>query len=103
MIAFICAVGEIISIRTKYWIPSVFIIATAILIGFWTIFPQNIFEIAGISGPMSSIFVMMLIIHMGTTISPKELAKQWKPILIGLAGMAGTGGGSETFGIYRHL
>lgn len=82
-------IGEAVSIRTKAWIPSVFICAILFLIGYWTFFPKDIVEIAGIPSVVASMMIYLLITNMGTLLSLDELKKQWKTILIALAGIAG--------------
>ena len=89
VVALIYGIGDMIATKTKYWIPSVFVVAILFLIGFWTIFPQDLFNISGLGGPISGIAVLLLVIHMGTTISPKELLQQWKAIVVCLAGLVG--------------
>ena len=41
----ICAtvfvIGEIVSTVTKAWIPSVFVTAVIMLVGYWTVLPRN--------------------------------------------------------------
>ena len=94
----ICAavyvIGEIVSTLTKAWIPSVFVTAVVLLIGYWTILPKevigdsNMLVFAGTTG------IFLLITHMGTVISLKQLMEQWKTIVVcltGLAGMIGLG------------
>ena len=73
----ICAavyvIGEIVSTLTKAWIPSVFVTAVVLLIGYWTILPKevigdsNMLVFAGTTG------IFLLITHMGTVISLKQL------------------------------
>lgn len=82
-------IGEAVSIRTKAWIPSVFISATLFIIGYWTFFPKDIVEIAGIPPVVATMMIYILITHMGTLLSVKELKSQWKTILIAIAGVAG--------------
>ena len=42
----ICAaafiIGEVVSTATKAWIPSVFVTAVVMLIGYWTVFPATL-------------------------------------------------------------
>ena len=40
-------IGDVVSIKTKAWIPSVFVCGVLFILGYWTIFPQNIVEVAG--------------------------------------------------------
>lgn len=83
-------IGEFIGNKTKAWVPSVFVTAVVILIGYWTFFPYDIVELAGLGAPLGGTLVIMLCLtHMGTIISIRQLLEQWKVILIALAGIAG--------------
>ena len=47
MLAFVaCAaayiIGEVVSTMTKAWVPSVFVTAVVMLIGYWTVFPETL-------------------------------------------------------------
>jgi len=83
------AIGEVISIRTKAAIPSIFITAGIFIIGFWTIFPKDILQISGIGKSMPGLFVMIMVTHLGTMLDKDELVAQWKTVVVTLAGMAG--------------
>ena len=83
------AIGEIISIRTKAIVPSVFVTALLFLVGYWTIFPADILELAGFGPTIIRISMMLLIIHMGTMISMRELIAQWKTFAISIIGISG--------------
>ncbi|MFJ8235739.1 hypothetical protein ACIQ34_08325 [Ureibacillus sp. NPDC094379] len=89
ILLFILYIGEFISIRTKAWIPSVFISAVLFLIGFWTFFPEDIVAIAGIPNTVAVLLMYLLIVNMGTLLSVKELMAQWKTVVISLAGILG--------------
>lgn len=83
------AIGEFIGTYTKAWIPSVFIIAILFLVGYWTFLPKDIVKMGGLGAPLGGIIAIMLAItHMGTAISLKELSKQWKVIVVCLAGLS---------------
>lgn len=83
------AIGEIVSIRTKAIIPSVFVTALLFLVGYWTIFPANILEVAGFGPSIIQVSMFLLITHMGTMISVKELIAQWKTFAISIIGICG--------------
>lgn len=83
------AIGEIVSIRTKAIIPSVFVTALLFLVGYWTIFPANILEVAGFGPSIIQVSMLLLITHMGTMISVKELIAQWKTFAISIIGICG--------------
>ena len=90
VLAVVYYIGEFISTKTKAWIPSVFVIASLFLAGYWTFFPKDIVALAGMGAPLGGVLVIMLCItHMGTVISIKQLLDQWKIICITLAGLAG--------------
>lgn len=82
-------IGEFISIRTKAWIPSVFITAILFLLGYWTFFPSDIVQIAGIPNVVANLLIFLLIVNMGTLLSIKELVAQWKTVVISLSGILG--------------
>lgn len=83
------AIGDVISTKTKAFIPSVFVSALIFLIGFWTFFPANIVELAGFPMPVIVLSMLLLISHMGTMLSVKELISQWRTIVTALAGIIG--------------
>ncbi|MBR4411763.1 MAG: hypothetical protein IKT31_10630 [Firmicutes bacterium] len=94
MFAFvICAIvyiiGEYVSNATKAWIPSVFVTAVILLIGYWTVIPTTLVSDSNLIPFGSTIGIYLLITHMGTVISLKQLMQQWKTIVVCLAGLAG--------------
>ena len=94
MLAFvICAVayiaGEYVSNATKAWVPSVFVTAALMLVGYWTVVPNNLVGDSNLIPFGSSVAMYLIVTHMGTVISFKQLFAQWKTIVICLAGLAG--------------
>ena len=89
----ICAaaylIGDAVSNLTKAWIPSVFVTAVVLLIGFWTVIPQTVVSDSMLIPFGSTIGIYLLLVHMGTIISLKQLAEQWKTIVICLVGLLG--------------
>ena len=85
MLAFVfCAIcyiaGEYISNATKAWVPSVFVTAAMMLVGYWTIFPNSLVSDSNLIPFGSSIAMYLIVTHMGTVISFKQLFEQWKTI-----------------------
>ncbi len=75
ILLFILFIGDVVAVRTKAWIPSVFISAILFLIGYWTFFPEDIVSIAGVP-PVAAVMMMYLLItNMGTLLSVKELIR----------------------------
>lgn len=94
MLAFvICAIayiiGEWVATATKAWIPSVFVTACVMLVGYWTIIPKEVVSESMLIPFGSTLGIYLLITHMGTVISLKQLAQQWKTIVVCLSGLAG--------------
>lgn len=90
LLLLLCIVGgEAASAATKAFIPGMFVSSVLAIVGFWTVIPANILEIGGISTSLTNFFVVVIVIHMGTMLSPKELIAQWRTVLITLAGMLG--------------
>ena len=94
MLAFvICAVAyiasEYVSNATKAGVPSVFVTAAMMLVGYWTIFPNSLVADSNLIPFGSSIAMYLIVTHMGTVISFKQLFAQWKTIVVCLAGLVG--------------
>ncbi|WP_462408477.1 hypothetical protein [Neobacillus sp. Marseille-QA0830] len=89
IVIFILLVGDWIAIRTKAWVPSMFISAVLFLIGYWTFFPKEIVALAGVPSVVATMLMYLLITNMGTLLSLKELKAQWKTILIAISGILG--------------
>lgn len=89
ILVLILFIGEIVSIRTRAWIPSIFISAVLFLIGYWTFFPADIVSLAGVPPVVATLLIYLLITNMGTLLSLNELKAQWRTILIALSGIAG--------------
>lgn len=85
----ILLIGDLVAVRTKAWVPSMFVCAVLFLIGFWTFFPKDIVSIAGVPPVVATMMMYLLITNMGTLLSLDELKKQWKTIVIALFGILG--------------
>ena len=82
-------IGEVVSTVTKAWIPSVFVTAIVMLLGYWTVFPHDLVSDSKLIPFGSTLGIYLLITHMGTVISLKQLKAQWKTIVVCLSGLAG--------------
>lgn len=87
IILIILAAGEFFSIKSKAFIPSVFVSAVLFLIGFWTFLPKDIITVGSFSTPIVYLSMYLLLVHMGTLMSLKELLSQWRTVLIALGGI----------------
>lgn len=89
IVLLILAVGEFVSIKTKALVPSVFVSAVLFLIGFWTILPADIVTQSSFAKPIVYLSMYLLLTHMGTLMSVKELLAQWKTVVIAFSGVLG--------------
>ncbi|GAA5417073.1 hypothetical protein Pryu01_02134 [Paraliobacillus ryukyuensis] len=89
LLTLILFIGDAVAVRTKAWIPSIFVCAVLFLLGYWTFFPQDIVALAGIPSATATMLMYLLITNMGTLLSLKELKAQWKTIVIALSGIVG--------------
>ena len=85
----VLVIGEVISTATKAFVPSMFISAVLFVLGFWTYFPKDILQLSGIASNLPTFLVMMMVVHLGTMLDLKELLRQWRTVLVTLAGMLG--------------
>lgn len=83
------AIGEWVSTATKSWVPSVFVTAIVFLIGFWTFIPPTVCGDTTLVAMAGGIGAMMLVANMGTMISLKQFAEQWKTIVVCVFGLVG--------------
>jgi len=83
------SLGDIISIKTKAFVPSVFITALIFLFGFWWIFPKDVISTATLGMPVAGLGMYLLVTHMGTLMNIKELISQWRTVVISIAGICG--------------
>lgn len=90
----LCAVayviGELVAKATKAWVPSVFVTAVVVLVGYWTgVLPHDVVTDSALIPFGSTLGIFLLITHMGTVISLKQLKQQWRTIVVCLSGLAG--------------
>ncbi|WP_432662916.1 hypothetical protein R9X47_20305 [Wukongibacter baidiensis] len=85
----ILSIGDIVSTKSKAFIPSVFVAALLFLFGFWTFLPQDVVALAGFQKPIIYLSMYLLITHMGTLLTVRELISQWKTITVALVGIVG--------------
>ncbi len=85
----VLTIGEIVSVKTKAFVPSVFVSAVLFLIGFWTVLPADLMSQSSFAMPVVYVSLYLLLTHMGTLMSLKELIGQWRTILIAFSGIIG--------------
>lgn len=89
IILIVLTAGEFVSIKTKAFVPSVFVSAVLFLIGFWTFLPKDLIVQGSFATPIVYVSMYLLLVHMGTLMSLRELLSQWKTVIIALSGIIG--------------
>jgi len=84
----ILVIGDLISMKTKARVPMLFASLFIYLLLIWGGMPKELADIGYIKAA-GGIVIPMLILHMGTMISFKEIKEQWRPVIATLAGLAG--------------
>jgi len=85
----IFVIGEIVSAKTKAFVPSVFVAAVLFLLGFWSgVIPKDIIDVSGFSA-LGISAMLVIVVHMGSMLSPGELLANWKTVLISLGSLCG--------------
>lgn len=81
--------GEIVSTKTKAFVPSVFVVAILFLLGYWSgVIPTDIITTSGFSA-LGMSAMLVIVVHMGTMLSPAELIANWKTVVIALSSLVG--------------
>lgn len=75
------AFGNIISVKSKGVLSVVFILAVSMLMGFWLGMPADIAETAGVTA-FGKVGLNLLVVGVGTTMNFKELARQWRTVIV---------------------
>ncbi len=87
----IFAFGEIVAEKTRAVLSATLVIAVVLLIAFWCGLPGDIFDTAAVTAIANNL-IGILITSLGTMIDFPELKRQWKTVIISLAGViAGVG------------
>lgn len=85
----IIIIGEVVSTLTKAWVPSVFVSAVLLLSRYWTILPHDLVKDSFLIPFGATLCIYLLITHLGTIISLKQLMQQWRTVTVCLAGLLG--------------
>lgn len=86
----VLALGDILSVKTRGVLPSVFTISLLFLVGYWSgLFPPDIVQSVGLGTPLANFAMAMLAVQMGGMISFRRLMTEWRSVVITAAGVSG--------------
>ena len=84
----VLVVGELVAKLTKGVVPMALTVTVLLLALFWThVFPAEIVSATGISATLFSLVAALLVANLGTLINKKEMAAQWRTVVIALMGI----------------
>lgn len=87
-IIFIFFLGDMVAVKSRSAIPSLFAVSVFFLIAFWLGLPATIFEDSTLLA-LGSMAIPIILVNMGSQINFQQLIAQWKTVLIGLISMVG--------------
>ncbi|WP_249641486.1 MULTISPECIES: hypothetical protein [unclassified Enterococcus] len=84
IVMLVWTIGEFISEKSKALVSMLLVASIIFLVGFTTdIFPHDLISDSGLLG-IGNAVIGVVIVHLGTTMSLKELKEQWKTFLVGV-------------------
>lgn len=82
-------ISEVVSVKTKSFVSSLFLASMIFLVGYQTkVFPPTMMADSGLLG-IGAVLIGFTIVHLGTLISINELVKNWKTVTIALGAVLG--------------
>jgi len=89
VVMLIWTISDIVSKKTKTMLSSLFVASIIFLVGFKSnLFPKDLLTNSSLL-TLGTTIVGFIIVHIGTSISIKELKKQWKTFVIGVVAVLG--------------
>lgn len=96
IVAFVCvavtfALGDFIALKTK-GVVSTFITAIVVFLLFGSVLkvlPGNLMELSGLTSLIPTFGMVLILTNLGSTLDLNELKKEWRTILVSLAGVVG--------------
>ncbi len=86
----IFALGDVVANKTKAMVSSVIVGCVVYLVGFLTgIIPSTSVDSTFLPNIMSTFGIALLITNLGTMMNLEELIREWKTVLVALAGLVG--------------
>lgn len=85
------ALGDYIALKTR-GVVSTFITAILVFIlfgGMLKLIPDNLVELSGLTALIPTFGMALILTNLGSTLDLNELCKEWRTILVALAGVAG--------------
>ncbi len=82
------SIGDFISVKTKSIVSTMFTCSVIFILAFWMGIPKTLFEDVQLKG-IGSLLITILLAHMGTLMSVRQLIEQWKTVLIACAAVVG--------------
>lgn len=90
LLASVFAIGDVVAKKTKGIISSLVVASVIYLVGFLSgIIPTDSIDSTGLTALMGSVGIGLVITSLGTSIKIGDFIKEWKTVVIALAGLLG--------------
>lgn len=90
-VALTFAVGDFVALKTR-GVVSTFLTAILVFIlfgGVLKVLPANLMDLSGLTGLIPTFGMVLILTNLGSTLDLNELKREWRTILVSLAGVAG--------------
>ncbi|MPM39774.1 hypothetical protein SDC9_86409 [bioreactor metagenome] len=88
IVAIIMWLSDIVGTATKAKVPGTFVLSLILLVGWWTVLPQDLLDISGVTA-LASFVRYYIMVQIGTLFDPKELLREWKTVVTTLSAVVG--------------
>ncbi len=88
ILALIMWFSDAVSTATKAKVPGTFVLSLLLLVGWWTVLPQDFLDISYVS-TLAGFVRYYIMVQIGTLFDVKELVKEWKTVVVTLTAMCG--------------
>ena len=91
VVAVIYAVGDYVAVKTKGVISSVLVAIALLLVfgGTLRLLPENLMDLSGLSAMIPTFGMGLILVNVGSLMNLNDMRKEWKTVVISLAGIAG--------------
>lgn len=91
VVAVIYAGGDYVAVKTKGVISSVLVAIALLLVfgGTLRLLPENLMDLSGLSAMIPTFGMGLILVNVGSLMNLNDMRKEWKTVVISLAGIAG--------------
>ncbi len=90
-VAVIYAIGDYVAVKTKGVVSSILVAIALLLLfgGTLQLLPGDLMELSGLSGMIPTFGMGLILVNVGSLMNLNDMRKEWKTVVISLAGIGG--------------